>query len=137
MSCMEVSGAMHLVGEIPAEDQKKLTMIARYAVRQSLDVMELLQLARNAYKVGRETEAKRHQCFVIGTLEDVEGITIRRALESCDFNPMRAAKLLNIGKSTMYRKMQYFGIEYGQKTDHQELPEPTGTDAGLAGCARD
>jgi transcriptional regulator of acetoin/glycerol metabolism len=124
MPCMEISGAMHLVREIPVEDDSKLGMLSRCFAHQAQDATNLWEFARNAYKIGRETEARRHQCFVLGTLADVEKISILRAMEASGRNPLKAAKLLDIGKTTMYRKLKEYGVSYGEKANK---PDP---DAG-------
>jgi transcriptional regulator of acetoin/glycerol metabolism len=108
---IEASGAMHLVDEIPAEDENKLRCMSRVFLRGGMDIFDMTEFAMNAYKIGRETEARRHQCFVLGSLEDVEKISILRALEATGFNPVKAAYVLKIGKTTMYRKLKYFGID--------------------------
>jgi transcriptional regulator of acetoin/glycerol metabolism len=117
---METSGAMHLIKEIPADDGKKLHCMARVFLKSDMDMFDLIEFAENAYKIGRETEARRHQCYVLGSLEDAEYISILRALEATGFSPSKAAHILKIGKSTMYRKLEYFKIDYGQKKDETE-----------------
>ena len=117
---VEVSGAMHLVKEIPIDDDRKLTGMARVYLRSGIDLVDMTEFARDAYKIGRETEARRHQCFVIGSLEDAEYIAIMRAMEAERFHPLKAAGILKIAKTTMYRKLKYYGIDYGQKTQNPE-----------------
>lgn len=119
---MEVSGAMHIVKEVPAEDDIKLAAMARVFLRADIDLYDMIEFAQNAYKIGRETEARRNQCFCVGSLEEVERISILRALEATSFNPIKAARVLKIARTTMYRKLQYFGIDYGRK---KEQPEET------------
>lgn len=121
MPLMEISGAMHLVREIPVEDEQKLVRMARCYANQTQDALDLAEFARNAYKIGRETEARRHQSFALGTLADVEKVSILRAMEASSFNPAKAAKLLDIGRTTIYHKLKEYGIEYGQKTNE---PDP-------------
>lgn len=111
---MEASGAMHLVDEIPAEDAIKLRGMVRVFFRADMDSFDMVEFAQNAYKIGRDTEARRHQCFVLGSLEDVERISILRAMEATGFNPIKAAAVLKIGKSTIYRKLRYFKIDYSR-----------------------
>src|SRR5229473_6873184 len=105
MGFIEASGAMHLVKEIPIDDAKKLRGMARVYLRAGMDVFDLQEFAENAYKIGRETEARRHEFMILGSLEDVEHISILRAMEATKFNPAKAAAILKIGKTTMYRKL--------------------------------
>lgn len=119
---MEASGAMHLVKDIPVEDEKKLRGMARVYLRSGMDVFDLTEFAQNAYKIGRETEARRHQFMILGSLEDVEHVSVLRAMEATGFNPAKAAQVLKIGKTTMYRKLAYFGVEYRK---NQKEPEET------------
>jgi DNA-binding NtrC family response regulator len=118
---MEVSGAMHLVKEIPVEDDKKLRGMARLFLRSGLDMVDMVEFAHGAYRIGRETEAQRHQCFLVGTMETYELLAVRRAMETCGNNPIKAARMLGIGRSTMYRKLQQFGIPYGNKIKPDEV----------------
>lgn len=107
---MEASGAMHVVKEIPADDKQKLHAMSRVFLRSGMDIFDMMTFAENAYKMGRETEAKRHQAFAIGSMEDMERVAILRAMETCGHVPIKAAGILRIGRTTMYRKLKYFGI---------------------------
>lgn len=119
---VEASGAMHLVDEIPVDDEKKLRGMSRVFLRGGMDLVDMTEFATNAYKIGRETEARRHQCFVLGSLEDAEHIAILRAMESTGFQPLKAAAVLKIAKTTMYRKLKYFRIEY-RKSKEMEVAQ--------------
>ncbi len=120
---IEASGAMHLVKDIPADDDIKLRDMVRVFFRSAMDEGDMIEFAQNVYKIGRETEARRHQCFILGSLEDAEHISIKRAMEATGFSPVKAAAILKIGKTTMYRKLDYFQIPYGRKQETEEVAE--------------
>lgn len=123
---MEASGAMHLVDQIPVDDEKKLRGMSRVFLRDGMDLYDMMEFATNAYKIGRETEARRHECFILGSLEDAEHISILRAMEAAGFDAMKARAILKIGRSTMYRKLKYFRIHYaGEKkvTEDEEVEQ--------------
>jgi transcriptional regulator with PAS, ATPase and Fis domain len=120
---IEASGAMHLVKDIPADDDIKLRDMVRVFFRSDMDKGDMIEFAQNVYKIGRETEARRHQCFIVGSLEDVEHISIKRAMEATGFSPTKAAAILKIGKTTMYRKLDYFQIPYRRKQETEEVTE--------------
>ena len=41
-----------------------------------------------------------------GRLSDIEGMAIRKSLEMANGNKSKAAKLLGIGRATLYRKLK-------------------------------
>ncbi|HEV2350799.1 MAG TPA: helix-turn-helix domain-containing protein, partial [Terriglobia bacterium] len=51
-------------------------------------------------------------------LKEIERQAIMKALQAAEGNPVRAAKLLGIGKTTIYRKLKEYGIE-----KHKSLPK--------------
>ncbi|MGH9378238.1 MAG: sigma-54-dependent transcriptional regulator [Terriglobia bacterium] len=55
------------------------------------------------------------------TLEDLERRAIMNALETAGGDRLRAAKLLGIGKTTIYRKLKEYGIDEGEMA--ADLPE--------------
>jgi DNA-binding NtrC family response regulator len=44
------------------------------------------------------------------TLEDAERYLIRKALARCDGNVSRAAEVLGVSRSALYRRLQYYGL---------------------------
>jgi DNA-binding NtrC family response regulator len=44
-------------------------------------------------------------------LSEVEKLTIQKALAKCKGSKLQAARLLGIGKTTLYRKIATYGIE--------------------------
>jgi transcriptional regulator of acetoin/glycerol metabolism len=45
------------------------------------------------------------------TLEDAERYLIRKALARCQSNVSRAAELLGLSRSALYRRLQQYGID--------------------------
>jgi DNA-binding NtrC family response regulator len=45
------------------------------------------------------------------SLRELERQAIMKALQACEGNPVRAAKLLGIGKTTIYRKLKEYGLD--------------------------
>ena len=122
MSMIEAADAMHLVKDIPAADKLVLRMMANMHRVQLLDPKgavdfgRLYDLLEEAYRKGRETEAKRHRTFLVGSLADAEKVCVVRAMEYCGHNVLAAAKMLDIGKTTMYRKLRLYKL-YGRNGD--------------------
>jgi len=59
------------------------------------------------------------------SLEDVEAAHIARVLESTDWNQDKAAGILGIGRTTLWRKLKRYGIKRAKRTE--------GTSAGRGG----
>jgi len=61
------------------------------------------------------------------SLEEMERRTIRRAVEVCGGNLSVAARKLGIGRSTLYRKMEQYGIEAprGGRRQGSDGPDPS------------
>lgn len=59
------------------------------------------------YFVGEQ----RHDPQSLATLQELEQQAILRALETTQGDRLRAAKLLGIGKTTIYRKLKEYGLE--------------------------
>jgi len=116
----EIHETMQIVHSVPIEDKKKLHAMSVVTALKGPDRMDIEILAEDAYKLGRETEAKIHEVWVAGRLEDYEHIAILRAMVITDYQPMKAAKILDIGKTTLYRKLNYFNIPYGKKAGEEE-----------------
>lgn len=58
---------------------------------------------------------------VLTSLRDAERVHIQRVLEQLGWNKKQAAKVLEISRSTLYRKIMEYNLEPGQ-------PEPMSTD---------
>jgi transcriptional regulator of acetoin/glycerol metabolism len=69
---------------------------------------EIRQQEINSSLLKNETEQKR-------TLEDLEKIQILKILSDVNFNKSRAAEILGIDRTTLYRKAQKYGIELKEK----------------------
>jgi transcriptional regulator of acetoin/glycerol metabolism len=61
----------------------------------------------------------------LANLEDVERDAIRRALEFCRGNRERAAKLLGVGRATIFRKIRHYNLE-GTGRSASATPESPG-----------
>ncbi len=59
------------------------------------------------YNLARKSSSRQDQ----GTLQALEQQAIRQALQATGGDRVRAAKLLGIGKTTIYRKLKEYGIE--------------------------
>lgn len=46
----------------------------------------------------------------IQSLDEIERLAIEEAYEACDRNPTKTAKVLGIGRATLYRKLKKFGL---------------------------
>jgi len=53
----------------------------------------------------------RHDPRTLATLQELEQRAILQALEATQGDRLRAAKLLGIGKTTIYRKLKEYGLE--------------------------
>jgi Response regulator containing CheY-like receiver, AAA-type ATPase, and DNA-binding domains len=49
--------------------------------------------------------------FKIVPLSELEENAIKNAIKKCDGNIQLAAKLLNIGRATLYRKLKIYGLD--------------------------
>jgi DNA-binding NtrC family response regulator len=76
-----------------------------------------IELAKCAYRLGNEschramddlTESLPEEPL---DLSEVERITINRALARCRGDKLQAARMLGIGKTTLYRKVAAYGIQ--------------------------
>ncbi len=98
---------------IPETDLRQLKSLSRAARGGTLDT---LRLAERSYEMGSSA------CHVaIGrslalpetlNLSELEKAALKKALEVTG-NPMAAAKLLGIGKTTVYRKARQYGFLTG------------------------
>lgn len=61
------------------------------------------------YHVARKSSSRQD----LGTLQALEQQAIRQALQATGGDRVRAAKLLGIGKTTIYRKLKEYGIDAG------------------------
>jgi two-component system response regulator HydG len=63
----------------------------------------------------RLAESARHQAVSAGgaplSLKSYEKSTIEQAMSLCDGDVLRAARMLGIGRSTLYRKMKLHGVK--------------------------
>lgn len=77
----------------------------------SKPLIQLQDLPSNLlYHVGSAPEAEK-----VGSLREMERRAIFQALEATGGDRLRAAKLLGIGKTTIYRKLKEYGVKYTSK----------------------
>ena len=60
---------------------------------------------------GRIPQAPVESSSGLSTLRDAERVHIMRVLEAVDWNKLEAAKVLDISRGTLYRKIEEFGLE--------------------------
>jgi two-component system response regulator HydG len=53
----------------------------------------------------------RHDARALATLQELEQRAIVQALQATKGDRLRAARLLGIGKTTIYRKLKEYGLE--------------------------
>jgi DNA-binding NtrC family response regulator len=61
----------------------------------------------------------------LAKLEDVERKYILRVVEACKGNKSKAARVLGIGRKTLYRKLEAFGVSLGEDAE-DEVPSAVG-----------
>ena len=71
---------------------------------------------RHALPPGRKSSSRQD----LNTLQALEQQAIRQALQATGGDRVRAAKLLGIGKTTIYRKLKEYGIERARRKRKQE-----------------
>jgi hypothetical protein len=99
-----------------------------------------IELAERAYRLGNEschramddlTESLPEEPL---NLAEVERITINKALAKCRGDKLQTARMLGIGKTTLYRKVAAYGIQpahtlvcpsCGRKIKHPRRPSPS------------
>ena len=82
------------------------TWFRRLTPGQLEDIARLMANWRNP---AARADCGRPEQISIPNLADVERDAVRRAIQLCDGNVLRAAKALNIGKTTIYRKLRIWG----------------------------
>jgi transcriptional regulator with PAS, ATPase and Fis domain len=103
---------------IPDKDMHSLRSLSRAAKGGTLDPE---RLAVKAYEMGSEACHKAATPAPIETLNliQLEQVAIREALNRTQ-NRIEAAKLLGIGKTTLYRKLKEYGLSL--RCDLSECP---------------
>jgi len=92
-ACALTSGPVLHLGDLPTQLQ-----------RQGLEAHR----ANNAAAAGIDTE--NHEATGVRTLADLEREAIVSAIRTLKGDKLQAAKLLGIGKTTLYRKLKEYGI---------------------------
>jgi len=76
-----------------------------------------MEFAERIYKIGNESCHRAMEALADSRpeepldLSEVERITINKAMAKCKGDKLEAARLLGIGKTTLYRKTAAYGIE--------------------------
>ena len=76
-----------------------------------------IEFAERVYKIGNEACHRAMESFEGSPAEEpldlsaMEKLTIARALTKCKGDKLEAARILGIGKTTLYRKIAAYGIE--------------------------
>jgi transcriptional regulator of acetoin/glycerol metabolism len=87
------------------------------------NVRELENAVERAMVIGREAEIQStdfpfqlHPVEPHGgrTLEDIERVHIERVLEETNWNLSRAARILDIDRTTLYNKLKRYGLKRHQ-----------------------
>lgn len=101
---------------IPDKDMHDLKSLSRAARGGTLDPE---RLAMKAYEMGNEACHRAALPPPVETLnlDELERVAIREALNRTQ-NGCAAAKLLGIGKTTLYRKLKEYGISFRAAVDH-------------------
>jgi DNA-binding protein Fis len=100
--------------QVPTHDQIRITGLIR-ALASGMIVPT--ELAERAYRIGSESCHRAMQTLDSQASEEpfdlrkVEKATIRKALLKCNGNKLDAARLLGIGKTTLYRKIAAYALD--------------------------
>ena len=76
-----------------------------------------IEFAERIYRIGNESCHRALEALADSQpeepldLSEVEQITINKAMAKCKGDKLEAARLLGIGKTTLYRKIAAYGIE--------------------------
>ena len=60
---------------------------------------------------GRLPQPESEPSSGLSTLREAERVHITRVLEAVEWNKLEAAKILDISRGTLYRKIEEFGLE--------------------------
>jgi hypothetical protein len=100
--------------QVPTSDQIRINGLIR-ALASGMIVP--VELAERAYRMGSESCHRAMETLDIQCseepldLHEVEKATIRKALMKCRGRKLDAARLLGIGKTTLYRKIARYGLD--------------------------
>jgi DNA-binding NtrC family response regulator len=117
---------------ISGVSQAALALLARYHwpgnVRELESVIERAVLFCQGREIGPEhlsediapPRTRRYRCEIPPylTLEEIEREAIEQTLERTDYNIKRTAQILDLHRSTFYRKLRKFGLK-GDEADEQ------------------
>jgi hypothetical protein len=102
------------VAQLPPPDHERI----RALIKSLTSGMILpIEFAERIYKIGNESCHRAMEALADSQpeepldLSELEKITINKALARCKGDKLEAARLLGIGKTTLYRKIAAYGIE--------------------------
>ncbi len=102
------------VTQLPQTDHLRIQALIRSLASGMIVPIEL---AERAYQLGNESCHRAMDDLTASLpeepldLSEVERITINKALAKCRGDKLQAAKILGIGKTTLYRKIAAYGIQ--------------------------
>ena len=102
------------VAQLPPPDNLRIRALIKSLASGMIVPIEF---AERIYKIGNESCHRAMEALADSQpeepldLSDVEKITINKALAKCKGDRLEAARLLGIGKTTLYRKIAAYGIE--------------------------
>jgi DNA-binding NtrC family response regulator len=80
----------------------------------NLDRVSVTAIAERAYAIGKEEGTTvKPESMLEGTLAAVERRAIEYAYSKCGGNMVATAKALDMGKTTLYRKLRDYGVYRG------------------------
>jgi hypothetical protein len=98
--------------QVPGDDAQRLNALVG-ANLSNIDRVSLEHVVHRAYRMGSErchrVMSERVEDQPV-TLADVERRAVERAFSSAHGDVVRTAKLLGIGRSSVYRKFRKFGL---------------------------
>jgi two-component system response regulator HydG len=111
----------------PGNVRELESVIIRACLRSSDSVLRRSDLP-SLHLDARQTERIPHSSFSHGTLAEVQKLAILRTMEQVKGNRLLAAKLLGIGRSTLYRKLSEYGLIDSETPDGATLKAATDLD---------
>jgi DNA-binding NtrC family response regulator len=109
------AGISHIdpMHQVPDEDEQRLRALVRSGL-SNMDRVSLERIVDRAYRMGSESchrAMKMLQAEPQSTkLEDIEQDAVRRAFAAARGDATTTAKLLGIGRSSVYRKLRKYGL---------------------------
>ena len=106
--------SLPVVAQLPTPDNVRIRALVKSLASGMIVPMEF---AERIYKIGNESCHRAMDALADSQpeepldLSELEKIAINKALAKCKGDKLQAARLLGIGKTTLYRKIAAYGIE--------------------------